>query len=443
VTREEFEREFNSRTLAYLPGFKADDRAVVVSIGEGASSEPGHALAISLINMLARAHRRILVVGDLERRVLCRAPLGGDSLYDATIDLARAINPFIEVEMSERVPTDRLVHIGIGDPTAELPLGADGWLAMVGAGAAVAPGHWTLPGAGLAACVGAAVAFNRARGVEGLPSGAFSLWEYGAGSIAQGPPLDARVDVGDVLQVGAGAVGAALSWWLVLCGWAGRWWIADGDSVDVSNLNRQLMFVAADAGFPNVEPRNKAAGVAERMALEATASPHWWGEDGTLVDRDYDVILPLANERGARPLLQARSSTVLLHATTSRNWEAQVHRHVAGHDDCVPCRIPNESPGPMFGCSTGDVGQERRQDAALPFLSGTAGLLLMTALAKLQMGRLLDDKANYHALGFDGPAPYRQVITKQCRDGCSSWMADEQRIATARGRFADLDAARR
>jgi hypothetical protein len=88
VTRGEFEREFHSRTLAYLPEFRTDPRAVVVLLGDCAHTPSGHALAAALANRLARAHWRLIFVGDLDRGLPCPDPLGAAAVAPTARGLA-------------------------------------------------------------------------------------------------------------------------------------------------------------------------------------------------------------------------------------------------------------------------------------------------------------------------------------------------------------------
>jgi hypothetical protein len=209
--------------------------------------------------------------------------------------------------------------------------------------------------------------------------------------------------------------------------------------VDVSNLNRQLLFRARDAGFSAGHARNKAECAATLLPW-AEASPHWYGEDQEAVDADYDVILALANERGARAALAARQQTVLMHATTSRSWQAQLHRHVAGHDDCIVCRLPPDAPA--LACSTQEVRMEdaRRTDAAVPPLSAMAGLLLAVELARLQLGNLLDSRHNYTAVELSNSRPVTQRFVRRCTAGCATRHELSVRQAIdASSRWRDLD----
>lgn len=444
MTREEFERDFHSSTLAYLGEFAADPRVVVVAIADNAHNEPGHALASALANLLARAHRRLVFVGDLDRPLLSRDPLGVSTLRQATIGRALAINPFIEVDHADEIPTaDTLISIGIGCD-AELRVGADRWCALFGDTARVDPGRTSLLGAALAAALAAAVAFHRQLGKPGVPRGSWSLWESGRHSTAHGPPFPGPIDVGRVLQAGAGAVGCALDYWVAVIGFGGSWSIADGDKVDVTNLNRQMLFTAADAGFPNDAVCNKAVAAASALGTPTHSHPCWVDEIPGIGEMLFDLILPLANEYGARVFLQSRVEPILLHATTTPNWSATVHRHIAGRDGCIVCRLPSEED-PSFACSTADVAaSEKRADASLPFLSAAAGALLLGEIVRLQLDQLAARATNYAVLDLVDPVPHASSYEwPGCRDGCRVMVPASARTALNQTtRWAHIDGGR-
>jgi ThiF family protein len=272
----------------------------------------------------------------------------------------------------------------------------------------------------LASCLGANAALRRALGVRQLPAGSYSLWDRCRYDGRQGPRDVGPVDVGRVLQAGAGAVGCGLGFFISFLGIGGAWTIVDGDVVDISNLNRQLLFTARDAGFPDSEQVKKAIRMAQLLGHPVSASPRWYGEDAGAVDATYDVVLALANDRGVRSSLQGRQPTVLVHATTSRSWEAQLHRHVAGRDDCIDCRLP---PGAArFTCAEGEfqAPEEDRVDAALPPLSATAGLLLAAELKRLELGALVEGARNFTAVGLSSLTPTVQRKMYRCTLGCRS-----------------------
>jgi hypothetical protein len=428
VSQDDFEREFQSRTVAYLPGFRDDGRPVVVVVPEAAHTATGHALAHSMLNLLARAHRRVYVAGDLSRPLECRNIFGFSTLADATLGLARAINPYIEIEPVDRVPSERLVSIGIGGAGADLDLGVDGWIATAGRDAALSDTRDSIFGAGLASCVGSYAAFVAATGVGATPVGRWSAWDFMLTPDTQGPRLTGELDVGHVLCAGAGAVASSLVFFGGFWGFGGRWTFVDGDTVDISNLNRQLAFVAADAGWPGAEASNKADVLADRVGSAASSSPYWFGEDSAVSRARYDVVRGVANEPAVRAQWAYTQPTVLLHATTSPSWQAQVHRHVAGRDDCINCRLPDTSRL-TFGCAEGPVptrsGESR--DAALPFLSGTAGLLLLVQLARLAAGRLLDAPPNRVAVQFGQRELFVSAHRQRCSVACRTRLPKPRR----------------
>jgi hypothetical protein len=444
VNRDEFEAAFDSRTLAYAPGFAHAGEPIVVVIGPASDNRAGHTMLLTLCNLLARAHRRVLVVGDLARPLRCPSVFGISTLEEATVGLMRSINPFGDFNSAAAAPERALLTIGVGatDTAIDLALGCAGWVAILGAEAPIGTDDSSSWGAALAACLGANTAFHRALGERELPSGSWSGWDYLKSGTRQGPVVDGPLDVGRVLQVGAGAVGSALDFFLaLLLGINTKWVIVDGDLVDVSNLNRQLVFVARDAGFPDPEPFNKANRAAKVLAPHATPSAHWYGDDEAVVEGTYDVILALANDRGVRSFLQGRQPTVLLHATTSPNWQAQLHRHVAGHDDCIDCRLPAGTP--RFTCSTEEVvdASGARFDAAVPPLSAIAGFLLIAELVRLERGSLLEERVNYTAVELSTAVPRAtQRLVRSCRDGCRVRMQpDVRRALDANSRWLHLD----
>jgi ThiF family len=443
MRRGEFERAFNSRTLAYQPVFRPDDRPVIIHIGDDAHSAVGHALALALINQVARTHRHVVVIGANDRELLCQPVFGHNTIKEATLGLATAINPYITATAEPATPSLATIAIGQTGRPADLRVGCRGWQATFGPDARVPSDPTSLLGGMLAACISAAYAFHRLLGAVGAPAASYSLWDFGLPGGQPGPEFTGPLNIGRVLQVGAGGVGASLDFWLSLLGVTGEWTIVDGDTVDISNLNRQLAFLAAQAGFPDGPAQRKAPTAASLLGPAATAEEGWYGDNPMVTARAYDVVLALANERGVRNALQARQPPVLLHATTSANWEAQFHRHVAGHDDCINCRL--QGAPPKLACARSEIETScGPTDAALPFLSGSAGLLLLTGLIRLQVDALVTTPRNFFSLNVREPGPVVQAVRRDCRAGCFGWSSpDIRREIAGASRFARLDPATR
>jgi hypothetical protein len=135
---------------------------------------------------------------------------------------------------------------------------------------------------------------------------------------------------------------------------------------------------------------------------------------------------------------------VLLHATTSRTWEAQLHRHLPDQDDCITCRMPDPASQVQFMCATAPIEQSggSSTDAALPFLSATAGLLLLSALYRLQLGQIATGPHNCWAVCFRDVRHNARHRIFTCREGCTTTLPARVRHRIhADRRWSHLDAS--
>ncbi len=111
----------------------------------------------------------------------------------------------------------------------------------------------------------------------------------------------ARLKASSVLIVGIGGVGSYAAEAVARAG-IGRITLMDGDSVQPSNLNRQLVALTSTIG------RNKAEVMAERIkdidpGTEVTALPRFYKEDDDLDLTDYDWIIDAIDDINAKTAL--------------------------------------------------------------------------------------------------------------------------------------------
>jgi molybdopterin/thiamine biosynthesis adenylyltransferase len=412
------------------------ERPVAVHVGmQTASTMRGQLATLALVNMLARMHRVIHL--DIPSVAILRPTLvPADRFDDAVHLLAHAIDPFIEF-----IPRgERCAAIGLGiDAPPGLPCyaGATRQVAIIDRDPVPMDEDFAPSlGAALAACMAASAILNQVLG-RAVPPARVSAWDL---SDDAGPAVLGSLDVGAVLQVGAGGVGSCLAYWLREFGVHGDWRTIDGDRVALHNTNRSLGLLARDAAWPAGDAVAKAAVAA---GLTGSQSACCWYDD---FDHDAftpDLILPLANERGVRQAVAARGQPILLHATTSRGWEAQLHRHIPGRDDCIVCRIPPAARQVELQCATVPLpGMPKPStDAALPFLSASAALLLLSGLYRLQHGALAADPNNLWALRFQHVRGPIRRARHRCADGCQAVMSPpvRRRIHASR-RWSRIDA---
>lgn len=418
--QEIFYKARDRRTRQFEGNSALFERPIKVFIGDDVSnSEIGQMFALALVNMLSRVHRRITVV--VSPRVITLKHIGiVENLSIALTDLAKSIDPFIEISVIETAVTnleENEINAGVGllVPTdLNCYFGWEGGRAEVSiAPLSVGLTELDFIGAATAACLAAATIFRLTDDSFTFVPCRLNLVERTEGDAAGTSSVVGPVDVGTVHLVGAGAVAHGLLYWLREIGVVGNWEIVDGDLAEVHNTNRCMGMDAIDAGWPNGIQSHEAgtnkAVVAARL-IGATAHPYWYDKSLLVTASRPDLLLPLANGRDVRSNVAVRGFPLIVHATTSTNWTAELHRHIAGRDECLACRFPGATP--EFECSTGpthpgvktipsndpeeDVTSD---DAALPFLSATAGLMLAISLLQLSPDQpFVTDRDNHWVL---------------------------------------------
>lgn len=416
---------------------------VGVAVGhDAAETRVGQIITLGLVNLLARAHRRlVLVVPDVPR--IAGTLVEHPSLLETVEQTARAINPFIDIRVETAFPRD-IVSVSVG-ATSGVPTryyaGAKGAIAFLATRPLVIDDRpSSLLGGSFAACLAAAACFRSVHG-DRFRDRAVSIWNFREGDLADPGPWElGPLDIGSVGLLGAGAVAGALAYWLHDRGVEGEWRIVDRDLAELHNTSRAMHLTAAHAGWPD----GKAAYKADPAATLIGATPvrlwhdEWFG--GAEYERP-DLVIPAANERGVRHDVALLGYEVVVHAATSRNWTAELHRHIADVDDCLRCRYPSRVER-VFACAEGPArpgAEGEAADAALPFLSGAAGALLMAGLSQLEARALGVLETNHHVFRFDAAGPMVRSFRRQCREECSGGLKREVRTQlNADSRWAEL-----
>jgi hypothetical protein len=427
--------------------------AVAIVIGVHACrTRAGQSLALNLINMVLRFVNRVTVVlAEDENDLLVRFPYQEPSFQETIRCVHRHCDPrasFTVITPAAQGPSenspDYSIGVGADVPTdCDLYLSADGFIGDASREPLPDPGpSEELIGAGVAALLGAANVARKMDAVEPLTI-RLSGWNFAEGERAeQGPGEWKSLDVGTVRIIGAGAVAGALANWLYQWGVSGRWQIIDRDVIKLKNVSKTLVFSTVDAAEVT-PPGIRKVRVLERLLPVSMSVETWYDEWDKRNVPLPDVILPLANERGIRSRVAAESATIVLHATTSTQWQSHVHRHLAGEDDCIACRFPDVAPVPLK-CSTGSLADPESpgttRDASLPFVAGGSGLLLAVMLKRLQLGQLAEVPWNYCTWHWRTQNRFTSTGRHSCRRGCSMYLPTElRRTINAEGRWAHLD----
>ncbi len=189
-----------------------------------------------------------------------------------------------------------------------------------------------------------------------------------------------RLRSSSVLLVGAGGLGSPLGIYLAAAG-VGRIGLVDFDIVDLSNLQRQVLYEESDVGRPKLDPaRERLEAINPHVKIEC--HPRRLTADNAMEILDgYDVVVDGTDNFSTRYLVN--DACVLLRKPNVYGsifrFEGQVSVFWAGKGPCYRCLYPEPPPpGSVPTCAEGGV---------LGVLPGTIGTLQATEAIKLILGK--------------------------------------------------------
>ncbi len=426
---EEFYRLRDDRTNRCTSSHVYQDTACAVYLSPVTASRPeAQVMLMATANLLSRWCRSVTIV--MRPAVIHPAlGIGTGDLGERVIAQMKDADPFgrFQVTHTSDEPFQTALYIGERGHGPHGPssvfINASGWLAAISGEHPMSlpittDRNWI--GAIAAACLGVAQVFKIALGLppsnylrEGVLDVFRLMWSSDTG---QGPwPTD--LSIGNILMVGAGSVGTSAAYCMRLTGLAGAITIVDKDVVKVENFNRSPLFGQSVFGW------QKAKAVESFLngsGLAPTGVPLWWNEfllELTRSSFDFDVWLPLANEFGVRRAMQYNTPPLMIHASTGSNWGVNHGRHIPGRDDCLVDRFP-DGASPTFVCATGAVETPVVQmDAALPFASLFAGVLITADLVRAQLPNY-PQVPNFTLFDWYGPLDTIQAWDRKPRPDC-------------------------
>lgn len=190
----------------------------------------------------------------------------------------------------------------------------------------------------------------------------------------------ARLKAARVLLVGAGGLGSPVGLYLAAAG-VGHLGVVDNDLVDHSNLQRQVLYTAADVGQPKAPlaaARLRAGNphievIAHRMRLSAA--------NAEVLAEGYDLLIDGSDNFPTRYLvndLAVLTGRPLVHGAIFQfDGQVSVFNHDGG--PCYRCLYPEPPPAALApNCAEAGV---------LGVLPGLVGLIQATEAIKLLLGR--------------------------------------------------------
>jgi len=188
-----------------------------------------------------------------------------------------------------------------------------------------------------------------------------------------------RLKGASALVVGAGGLGSPAALYLAAAG-LGRLVIADGDLVELSNLQRQILHGTAALGRPKVESaRARLADLNPEIRVEARAE-RLSAANARAWAREVDVVLDGSDSFATRYLVSdacGLEDRPWVYGSIFR-FEGQLSLFHAGRGPCYRCVFPVPPPaGAIPSCAEGGV---------LGVLPGIVGSLQAAEALKLLLG---------------------------------------------------------
>ena len=166
-----------------------------------------------------------------------------------------------------------------------------------------------------------------------------------------------KLSASSALVVGAGGLGSAALAYLAAAG-VGRIGIVDGDRVELSNLNRQVIYPLSAVGRPKAESARQAV-EALNPACEVTAiGRRLTGETVRTAVRGWDVVLDCTDNFPTRFIVSDACwlEKVALVTAAVQGFEGQLLTVLpGGASPCYRCLIP-EPPADRFVAACGQAG---------------------------------------------------------------------------------------
>ena len=178
-----------------------------------------------------------------------------------------------------------------------------------------------------------------------------------------------------VLIVGLGGLGCPVSLYLAAAG-VGRLTLCDADMVDITNLQRQILYSAEDCDQLKVEcAKARLSELNPEVQINTYAQP----VDATVLADRYTIVLDCTDNLPARQRLNAhcQQQQIPFISASALGWEGQlVGFDFSQHPSpCFNCIIDRDSPEPLLNCAnSGVVG---------PVLGAMGSLQATTAIRML------------------------------------------------------------
>lgn len=388
-----------------------DSNAKIISvIVRKYSTLNDQAMAICIANILSRWCRRIIFY--IPEDIPCQfKKWDGMKLHEVILKLTNDSDPHGEFSIKaidDFIETNIKISIGSTTNDKEFWIDSEGWIAGFGYGSSdrekvneIEIVDNNVVGAIYASSIINSAVFSYY--INGIEPVHFHKWitlvDFETSHQKDGlknPAIPKAFDIGNIWQIGAGAVGSSFDFILSLFPVSGSIHIIDYDEVEIANTSSSLVFSAKNAQdeIKKVTACENALDSNHNLSVVPVSNKDYSNFLSEIdFDNNYpDLILCFANEKNVWSTIQYNDPPTVLHATTSSNWGVNFGRHIPFDEWCIVCRfgIKDYEFTPVCSSSTDVNNKEEEKLGILPFLSPMAAVLVFTELLKLSLGKSFD-----------------------------------------------------
>ena len=198
-----------------------------------------------------------------------------------------------------------------------------------------------------------------------------------------------RLRAGRVLIIGAGGLGSPAALYLAAAG-VGCIGVADGDRVELSNLQRQVIHGSSDLGRPKVfSAQDRMLGINPGVRVECIDECLTKENMGGIVAR-YDFVLDATDNFEAKFLINdacLAAGTSYSHGGILR-FRGQTMTVIPGKSTCYRCIFP-EPPDPEVALSCSKAGVIGVLPGVIGTIQATEAIKFLLGIGELLTSRLL------------------------------------------------------
>jgi adenylyltransferase/sulfurtransferase len=198
-----------------------------------------------------------------------------------------------------------------------------------------------------------------------------------------------KLKAAKVLVIGAGGLGSPSILYLAAAG-VGTIGIVDFDTVDVSNLQRQVLFDTASIGEPKVEAAAQRLRALNPEIKIVVHQVELRANNVREIFIDYDIVLD-GTDRFATRYLTNDACVILgkpLVSAAIHRFEGQALTYIPGRGPCYRCLFP-EAPTDGLIPNCAEAGVLGVLPGVLGTIQATEAIKLVTGIGEPLLGRLL------------------------------------------------------